>query len=124
MYQILLTAALYCFIYFGDRTGFSPRGKKYAVAILVVALMTSFSTTGYVALLILLCGMMIKKRTRLDRQILTMTLVTGIILGLEYFINGKNSLLHTFVISKLAAISDLQSSGGARLFVMRTPSKP
>lgn len=119
VYQVLLTAALYCFVYFGERTQFSKNGQRIAVAILVLTIITSFSTTGFIALFIIICGLLLKRKTKGDKQILVLTLLSVIILMIEYFINGKTSLLQTHFINKFAEITDLQSSGGARLFVIR-----
>jgi hypothetical protein len=121
VYQVLLTSALYCFVYFGQRTGFKKKGQTTAVVILILTIITSGSTTGYISAFIIICGVLLKRKTKRDKQILAFIILSVAVLITEYYINGKNSLIQMHLINKLTDVSksDLDSSGGARLFIIR-----
>lgn len=119
VYQVLLTSALLCVIYYGERTGFSQRGLRNAALVLVVTLLTTFSTTGYIGFVIILCGLLLKKKTALDKELLRIAVVPVGLLLVDYLVRNDESLLQTYVLNKVAELSDSQSSGGARVFVIQ-----
>lgn len=138
-FQAMLHGALYCCLFLRNRTTLKIKSLLICIIVITVTIITTQSTTGYIGLLILVIGFLVKKPVDIDvntgRKI-KRTLLIG--LGLvaaymlyDFFAHGANSLLSLIMFDKLGDtdITVTASSGGARLRMvqqsieqlMRTP---
>lgn len=106
VYQIVLNSALFILLFWKDRLVFKKE-KDYNKALLIIfiTLASCQSTTGYISMLIIIAFFMLQKRSntlsKTKRRIVVLTILSVILLLIEYSINGTNSILHQQIIQKL-----------------------
>ena len=123
--QAMLHGALFCCLFMQPYLKLSSKKIIACVVILVIAVLTTQSATGYIGLLILLIGFLIRKPDRLrkiydsklKRKIIFFVFLIVIFLLVDYIRNGSASIIGTIVVGKISDtdIYDTASSGGARL---------
>lgn len=117
IYQIVLNSALFLLLFFRERVSFADKTFKKIVLVLLIAIASCQSTTGYIATLVIIVGYIFSGRN-VDRStrkaILGVILLVLMVLLIEYQINGEESILHTAFLSKLfgAGEFDLTASTG------------
>lgn len=119
VYQVSLIMALYAILFMPDRIFIRAKRKTVILLVLMITLVTTQSTTGYIGLSILLLGYILlkNKEKSMRRKIIFIAIaVLGVVL-VDYFTNGTESLLQKILFDKIMGISQYDSevsSGGAR----------
>lgn len=119
-YQIYLIAALYICMYRNIMLNFSQKKIRNCFVILLITLITTQSTTGYISLMILIVGFLVrnlqKEKSSLSKSI-NRTMIAMIVVLIAYlFIAGDNNLLQKNLLNKLFDTNgnfDLSASTGA-----------
>lgn len=129
VYQIVLSAAIFVLL-FNSRSLFINKKKerKYLI-ILCITMLTTTSTTGYISLIVLIfLGAMQRKIIFPENHMIRRILIAGfVIVFVDYYIRGTDSILSLFLLDKLNAVtlegsritgqSMGASSGNARMAV-------
>ena len=106
VYQIVLNSALFVLLFWKEKLHYEDIREYYKhLLIILVALVTCQSTTGFLSLFILLVFYMLQNKgsegKKIKRRIVLLSLFFIIFLLVEYFINGYESILYNQVIFKL-----------------------
>ncbi len=123
LYQILLNSAVYLLVFYPNESAIKYR--KTAIAILIIALITTQSGTGFIGLTIIILGIVFSKRKQISKSIKQITIVALALLiffGVADFAkNGVNSFLYIVLFEKILNIgsSDL-TTGSVRLSTITT----
>lgn len=124
VFQIVTISSLYLLIF--GKQYFEMSVKKYVVAIiiLIAAVLTGGSTTGYINLLFIVLGVLLMRRkSSLERGIAMVFSIAVAVLFIDYIVNGDGSILTVYVMDKIFTMTSSSgnayyaSSGGARLFM-------
>ena len=123
--QAMLHGALFCCLFMQPYLKLSSKKLVTCVVILVITVLTTQSTTGYIGLLILFVGFLIRKPDRLwkvydskiKKRIMFFVFLIGTFLAVDYIRNGAASIIGTIVVGKISDtdVYDMASSGGARI---------
>lgn len=124
-YQAVLHGALFCCLFFRDQIKASNKRIELFVTVLIITILSTQSTTGYIGLCIILVGYLIKRPesikqiadTKLKRRIISLVSIVFFALLIDYNRNGSESIIGRILLEKIADtdISVEASSGGARL---------
>lgn len=124
LYQMLLNSAIMLLLFFPSLIKWNPKQNARAVVMLVITVLTTGSTTGYISLAVILLGYLLKGSRRNEkvrgRKYITLflVLIVGTII-VEYYIRNENSLLYNFVFSKFLDMGiNENASGNGRLQVL------
>ena len=123
VYQTVLSVALFLLLYNDNLILKKTERRKYLV-VLVITMLTTKSTTGYLSLAFLLIPYVLSRngRKRL-KALVILGIIVGII-GLDCILNANDSLLFRVVLAKFAGINfsngryNYASSGGARVYLI------
>ncbi len=126
VYQIIINACIYLTLFYRSYLQLKDKNIKIYLAVFLLTLLTSRSTTGYISLAIIVFFYFIDKEMLNDtkKELLVAVVSVFLILGIDYILNGDTSFLVTAVIKKFKEMRILNgsyskgSSGGARLFVI------
>ena len=125
VYQIVLNTALYLLLFARDRIKLSSKAYHFSLIVLIATVITSGSTTGYLNLAFILIGMLLLKgKSRMQKRIATVCGIFIIAFAIDYITNGDDSLVSTYVLSKIfetnltTSAINYNSSGGARLYIV------
>ena len=124
LYQMLINASLAVLLFFPQLVPFRKIQHSTSVTILVITLVTTSSTTGYIGLLIIIIAYFLKRnRLKYDKGVkrYAYLMLTTVVIAslLDYYIRAENSILYLNVIEKFEQIGILDNaSGGARLSVI------
>lgn len=129
LFMMLLIPALYLLL-FSSAEKLKMDSKEYvrSVVIIIVALLSTFSSTAYISFMVLIIGLIFSQKNRIKNQyfskiLIFIAVVLGFIIG-EYFINGSESILEKFLFGKVNSMGNYNSSNGnfnsgdARLVMM------
>ena len=115
-YSIMLNAALWILLFASDSLKMNEKSKRRALSIVLVALITCMSTTGYVCALIMFACVLFQKKNDFKNKIYLYAGLIGIGITADYFARGADSLLQKIVLDKMFSTSgalDLTASTGA-----------
>lgn len=120
-YQAILQGALFIVLFCQKFVRFEKRKSIFATAVLILTILTSQSTTGYIMLLAMVVLFLFTRRENINAQ-MKKAIIVLVFLGATYLLYnlskyGVNSILGRIVFGKFqdTDISDMSSSGGARL---------
>lgn len=107
VYQCVLNAVLFILLFWKEELHFRTE-KQYKISVLIIlaALISCQSTTGYIGLLLILCFFFIFRihkdsaTKKVKRYILSLVVVGIAIIFIDYFVNGTDSILYKQVIYK------------------------
>lgn len=127
-HQIYIVAALYFIMFKADLMSVKEKRIKGYLILLLITLLTTQSTTGYLALVILVLGFLMQKRRNEHRikqksdvrKKIKRTLLFLVFAGIIYFLlTGDNNIIYRIVIYKITDgagnISFRQNTGSARV---------
>lgn len=118
-YQIILNSALFILLFlpqFGQEI--CDRKMIRYFTVISIALVTCQSTTGYIAYLVILLTYLLGRKAvtnKFQHRISIILICVGLLIVVEYYINGMNSLIYKSVLSKVFSQShqlDLTASTG------------
>ncbi len=116
VYQIALNAAVFFLLFARERLHLTNKQIYTYLAVLVVTLLTTQSTTGFLCLGIIVVGYLLTSgNTRLRRTILIVLALGAGFLAVNYFIAREDSILQSVIIDKLFSAEgdlDLNESTG------------
>lgn len=130
VYQVLLNSALYLLLFRNDELLPKQKSNQKNLVIILLAIATAGSTTGYISMIIILLGFLIKKYSthiklkKHEKRLILIALFMICFIIFDYIRNGSNSFLSTYVIDKLNETNittgdfNYDTSGGARLFII------
>lgn len=104
LYQMHLNITLFIVLFMNDYTFLNKAKTMRYVMIIIIALLTCQSTTGFVSLAaIILCYIISNndKYLSIRKKIIIGFLLVFAVLSFEYYINGENSIFYRTVINKL-----------------------
>lgn len=119
-HQIVLNTALFILLFlpqFGQTISDKKMVRYFTV--ISMALITCQSTTGYIAYLTILLTYLISQKAVLNKyqnRIAIVVICFGLLIAVDYYINGTSSLIYRGVLSKLFSKSnqfDITASTGA-----------
>lgn len=118
LYQMVLNAALMIELYFAEYLEMTKKHYIMSILVLIITILTTGSTTGYMSLGIIFVGFLIRNNTgAINRRV--RRYVVGIIVFVLIFLIFNNSILDTFVFSKFTEMQSFENaSGNARLSMM------
>lgn len=114
-YSIMLNSALWILLFASDSLKLSARRKKWALVIVLVALVTCMSTTGYVCALVMFACVLLQRNNEVKHKVYLALSLMCIGIAVDYFTRGANSLLQTILLDKLFSTSgniDLTANTG------------
>ena len=124
-YQAELHGALFCCLFFRDQIKVHNKTIGFFIAILMVTILTTQSTTGYIGLCIIVVGYLLKRPesvraivdNKLKRRIISLIAIVILVLIADYARSGSGSIIGRILLQKLSDtdIAVESSSGGARL---------
>ena len=123
VYQIVLNSTLFVLLFWRDKLCITSfRKYRRCVAMILVALVTCQSTTGYIGMLLILLFFYFIKvdisvySSKIKRFVLVMIVIGLIFIFTDYLNNGEQSILYLQVINKLFSDNsggiDLSNSSG------------
>lgn len=125
VYEVLLVSAIYFMIFYKSRFSYSKRKYNSILSVLIITLVTTGSTTGYISGMILLCGLLFSGEQKKEHKKIGILLILFIIFFfVDYWNNGDISLVSTYVLGKIEEMQlgggtyNADSSGGARIFIV------
>lgn len=122
LYQIVLNSALFCMLYLREKCNLEYKTMIRNMIILLLAIVTAGSTTGFIATLLIIAGFIFEKgrneERKIKRSIILLFFIAIVCLILEYEYNGKESILSRLFFDKLfsdtGSISVMNGSGKYR----------
>ena len=109
VYQMVINAAICILLFFSQYIEIKPQRRKAYFFILSICLITTQSTSGYLGYLAILMAVLIKRRAN-DQEIIEVNWkgyvisavgIGAIVLSVDYFTRGTNSLIYVSILSKL-----------------------
>lgn len=102
LYAMVLVFTLYICLYKSNLLFCTTKERNYSISLLLITLITTFSTTGFVAALVLFIIYWFNKSDHSMRKRITKILCLCIIVaGIEIIINGNDSLILNLFVYKL-----------------------
>ena len=114
-YSIMLNSTLWILLFSNDSLKMSEKEKKRALTIVLIALVTCMSTTGYVCTLVMFACVLLQKHNDIKHKIYLYAGLIGIGIAADYFARGTDSILQKIVLDKMFSTSgtmDLTASTG------------
>ena len=124
LYQMVLNAALMIELYFPEYLEMPKKHYTISILLLIITILTTGSTTGYMSLGIIIVGFLVKRNTdilnrRARRYVIGIIVVVLIFLIINNSMRGTDSILNIFVFSKFNEMQSFENaSGNARLSMM------
>lgn len=118
VYQMLLNSAVFIILFMEKYYDIPKKRLNRMLIVLLLAIATCQSTTGYIGLMVIALGYLFEKNSMQQRkyQILGIILIGLIALVVDYSIRGSESLINTVVLEKLFTEGsysiDLEASTG------------
>ena len=109
VYQMVINAAICILLFFSQYIEIKPQRRKAYFFILSICLITTQSTSGYLGYLAILIAMLIKRRASNQKSVdvnwkgyvISAIGIGAIVLSVDYFTRGNNSLIYVSILSKL-----------------------
>ena len=105
-YQIVLNAALYLLLFCQKYYSFSKKEYMRRIIIIIIAILTCQSTTGYICMFILMAAYLLSNKEILQSRHVKKTIFRFFALGtlvliLDYIFRGADSFLGTAIVEKI-----------------------
>ena len=100
-YSIMLNSALWILLFASDSLKLSEKEKKGALVIILVALVTCMSTTGYVCTLVMFACVLLQRNNEIKHKVYLVASLMCIGIAIDYFTRGADSILQTIVLDKM-----------------------
>lgn len=117
LYQMVLNSALFLLLFFPDLVYVKSKTKKMLIILFVVTCLTTASTTGYIGLLIIFLGFFALPNTYREKKfkhyVTSIIFLVMMLLIVNYYLTGDDSILSSFMFSKLSDLLTTQSGTGA-----------
>ncbi len=101
LYQIALCTGLYLLLFYQQAVGLEQRKRIRYIFILMLTLITTKSTSGYLGLLLLISVYIMSKKDRMKGKILKLIGLSMFILGINYVISPSSSIIKEHFIDKV-----------------------
>ena len=131
-HQIYLITAMYFLLYKGKMIHAEEKKKTRYFIVLLITMLTAGSTTGFISLIILIGGFMLKINGTTDskrfyRNIRTILILACVVLCIYYIYTGEDNFIYRNFVSKLFNTSGkldvMVSTGRSRTISMLTDWK-
>lgn len=125
-YQVVLNSALFLLLFWKDRIQWkSERGWKLSIVIILLALVTCQSTTGYIGMLLVVLFYLLRRNSGAQmsaKGLLGIAIVVSItVLMIDWSFNGTESVFYTQIVQKILGGGqgiDLSKGTGAPRMIM------
>ncbi|WP_317414988.1 O-antigen ligase family protein [Thermophilibacter provencensis] len=125
-YQVVLNSALFLLLFWNDRIQWkSKRGWKLSIVIILLALVTCQSTTGYMGMLLVVLFYLLRRANgaRMSAKGLLgiAIVVIAMVLMIDWSLNGAESVFYTQIVQKISGGGqgiDLSKGTGAPRMIM------
>ena len=123
IFQMILNSAIFMLLFLPNLCHLSGKWRNKLVLFLSIVLVTTGSTTGYIALAAIIIVYILKKdrqdQNKFKRYIELMAFIGVVLLIWDYFSNQETSIIQTFVIDKFTEMQEVEyASGNARILTM------
>lgn len=120
LYQIPLNTALYFLLILKNKI--SLKKKKYYISLffIVIALITSKTTSGYLGMLAIIIVYVISKNMKTKLKTISILGLVGIIIVIDYIANGTESLIYITILRKFFVEGKLDFSLGTGTYRLAT----
>lgn len=121
LYQIVLNTALFALLYYEEKIQLNENKKNKLVAIIVIAIITCQSTTGYIGMAALFLGVLVSSNHGKKTKILGSVALIAAACSVDFIVNGSESLIMTTIGARLFASNggfELNKSSFARVETM------
>ena len=120
-YSIMLNSALWILLFASNSLELSAKRKKWALIIVLVALVTCMSTTGYVCTLVMFACVLLQRKNEVKHKIYLVVSLLCIGIAVDYFTRGSDSILQTILLDKLFSTSgNMDLTAGTGLYRIST----
>jgi hypothetical protein len=127
LFQIVIISCLFFLMYLPGRLLISKRQNIISQIILITALITTGSATGYICLGVLFIGILFHKKDSIKRFAFRMLIAAIALLAVDYAVNREDSILKPYLFDKLNELStssgDNLKTGDARIAVAQLSMK-
>lgn len=127
IYAVLLLSAVYALLFLNNYININRKQRYLYFLIFSITILSTLSTIAYVVLGIIIIGYIFKNERssqsiKEKRKLFFLGLIFITMLFINYYKQGDNSILSTYVLSKAdsATLSTEESSGNARLVTIKT----
>lgn len=129
VYQIVLNSAMFILLFMKEKVEFCNKKYKRKIAVIILAIITCQSTTGYIGAIIIIMGFFCDQRRNykqreMRRNISLFTILVVIILFINHLVMGEESLVSVSLLSKLFGVNGkfslIESTGLYRISVIIT----
>lgn len=120
LYQISLNTALYILLLLDGKLSFSRGKKNKKILIILLAILTAKSTTGYLAMLAIVLVAVIQSNLYIRKKLVIMLGVGSCLLLLDYLLNTNSSIVYNVLLSKLFDSSGFNLGAGTGYYRIRT----
>lgn len=104
VYQVVLNSAIFVLLFIPQfLVNWNNKEKNKSLAVCLIALITTQSTTGYIALAIMAFSIIISRNSdsAIRRRVINGVCILGLILCGDYMIRGNESFIFSSIIKKL-----------------------
>lgn len=122
IYQVILIMCCYVILFLRERISLSEKQCRIYLIVFLITLITTRSAAGYIGLLILAVGALLKRKENRDYLIIAILLIGVLYLLYDYYTHGTDSILQQYFFGKLVETQERslnRSSGGARLLAVQ-----
>lgn len=108
VYQMILNSALFLILFFKNHINITDKNKIKYILVLLLALITCQSTTGYIgagAIVLIFCISTQKNKGHLKFKVITIVVAGLVLLYVDYIMRGTESFLSSAFFSKLFSSS-------------------
>lgn len=120
-YSIMLNSALWILLFASDSLKLSEKEKKGALVIVLVALVTCMSTTGYVCTLVMFACVLLQRNNEIKHKVYLVASLMCIGIAIDYFTRGADSILQTIVLDKMFSTNgNMDLTAGTGLYRIST----
>ena len=126
IYQIIVNVAIFIMLFWKRRLDFSNKMYTNVLIVLIITLITINSTIGYIELMCIFGGVVIKGSKTLKKRIGIVIIIMCIAAIGDFVLSGDESIIMKNLINKIIAMSigdyavgfNEATSGGARLYIL------
>ncbi len=113
LYQISLNTALYIVLLLRDKLSYSSRKKDLIALILMLAIVLTKSTTGYLGMVAIICVAILNSKKYFKMKVLYVVCIGVAVVFMDYFLQADQSILYKVVLRKLFDSSGLNLAAGS-----------
>lgn len=121
LYQIVLNTALFALVFYEDSVQIDEKTKNKLLVIIVIAIITCQSTSGYIGMVVIFMGALLLSDRQRRNKIFGSVILIAMVVAIDYVVNGNESLVMTTIGYKLFASNkgfELNGSSFARVETM------